>query len=430
LLTPLERDAPLCLYTSTAAPAPPTPTLDGDLQTQVLIVGAGYTGLSAALHLAERGIATVVLEAHEPGWGAAGRNGGQINAGLKHEPDEVERDLGPVHGPRLVRLAGAAAEQLFRLIARLRIDCEARREGTLRAAYRHADVATLEASVAQWQRRGVHLELLNRAGVAAVTGTARYLAATVDTRGGSVNPLGLARGLAVAAIAAGARICGNSLVERLERTASGWRAYTTHGRVHAERLVLATDGYSDELWPGLRRSVVPIYSAIVASAPLKPAVAATALPGGGVLYESGDITVYYRRDRENRLLMGGRGRQRPMAGHADVAHLTRYAAELWPALAGVDWTHRWNGQFALTPDFYPRLHQPYPDVFIALGYSGRGVALGVAVGAELAAVAAGGSIEALSLPVSDIAPIPFHAFWKVGVSARVLYGRLRSRFGA
>jgi len=425
-----ESDASGCLYSSTARPSVPAPVLRAEARTEVAVIGAGYTGLSAALHLAERGVATVVLEARDPGWGAAGRNGGQVNAGLKHEPNEVERDLGPIHGPRLVRLAGEAPEYLFKLIDRLQIDCEARREGTVRAVYRPRDLVALQDSVAQWRSRGVALELWNESRVAAVTGTRRYLAATFDPRGGSVNPLSLARGLAAAAIAAGTQIYGNSRACRLERVSSGWCVITSEGRVRADKLVLATDGYTDDLWPGLRTSIVPIYSAITASAPLQASIAASVLPGGGVVYESGDLTIYYRRDQANRLLMGGRGRQRPMSGRADAAHLVRYAERLWPALAGVEWTHLWNGQFALTPDFYPRFHTPAPNVFIALGYSGRGVALGTAVGAELAAAASGSPVEALALPVTDIVRIPFHTLWKVGVGARVAYSRLRNRLGA
>jgi len=120
--TPLELDEPRCLYVATARPAVLAPPLRTDARTEVAVVGAGYTGLSTALHLAERGVQVTLLEAHEPGWGAAGRNGGQVNAGLKHEPEEVERDLGEVYGPRLVRLAGEAPAYLFELIARLGIE--------------------------------------------------------------------------------------------------------------------------------------------------------------------------------------------------------------------------------------------------------------------------------------------------------------------
>jgi glycine/D-amino acid oxidase-like deaminating enzyme len=424
---PLRLDRPGDLYATTAIAAVPTPPLTKDRRVAVAIVGGGYTGLSTALHLAERGANVALVEAGEPGWGAAGRNGGQVNPGLKHEPDDVVRALGPVHGPRLVRLAGDAPDHLFSLVRRYGIECEVNRQGTLRAAYRQGDVAALETHVQQWRERGVAMELLDSAAAAAATGAMRYVAATRDPRGGAINPLSFARGLAAAAAERGATIHGDTRATRIERDGRGWRVTTPGGSLLADVLVLATDGYSDGLWPGLQRSFIPIYSSIVATEPLPETLARTILPAGEVVYESGNITVYFRRDRANRLLMGGRGRQGDIRGPADFVHLVRYAQRLWPELAGHRWTHGWNGQFALTPDFYPRLHSPAPQLLIALGYSGRGVALGTAMGSELAAAATGTPLAELALPLTPVTPIRFHRFWKIGVAARITLGRLQDR---
>ncbi len=426
---PLRLDRSLDLYPTTATPTVPTPAFSGERRVAVAVIGGGYTGLSTALHVAERGAEVALVEAGEPGWGAAGRNGGQVNPGLKHEPDEVERTLGPVHGPRLVQLAGGAPDYLFSLVERHGIDCEADRTATLRAAYRHTDVAALETHVEQWRARGVALELLDAARASAVTGTARYVAASRDPRGGSVNPLSLARGLARAALAKGAAIHGDSRATRIEREGRGWRITTPGGTLRSNVLVLATDGYSDRLWPGLAQSFVPVYSSIIATEPLPDALARTILPAGEVVYESGNVTVYYRRDRANRLLIGGRGRQQEARSPEEFAHLVKYARRLWPALGETRWTHWWNGQFALTPDFYPRLHSPAPNLLIALGYSGRGVALATAMGKELAAAATGMPLAELALPVSPVKPIPMHRFWRVGVAARIALGRLQDRLG-
>lgn len=427
--TPIELDAPHCLYPISACSSIPFPELTSEQRVEVLVVGGGYTGLSTALHLAERGRSVALLEAREPGFGAAGRNGGQVNAGLKFEPDLAERTLGPVFGPRLVAMALTAPRFLFALIDRLGIECEACRSGTLRVAYSARHVSALQASAEQWRRRGIPVESWSGDRVAAATGTGRYLAGIFDPQGGSLNPLGLARGLAKAAHSAGASIYASSPVVALRREENGWRAETPRSAVRADRVLIATDGYSNGLMPGLARSVIPIYSAIIATAPLSADLAGSLLPERQVVYESGNITVYYRRDAANRLLMGGRGPQRRALNREDYRHLMSYARHLWPALDRVGWTHWWNGQFALTPDFYPRLHMPQPGLFAMLGYSGRGLALSSAMGAELASVLEGAAPNSFPLPVTPMRAMPLHRFWRLGVNARVAYGRLVDRLG-
>lgn len=425
----LARDAPRCLYASTAPPAIPTPPLAADARTRIAVVGGGYTGLSAALHLAERGLEVVLLEAREPGWGAAGRNGGQVNAGLKHEPGTVLGELGAAAGGRLLSLASGAPDFLFGLIDRLGIACEAERGGTLRAAYNDSQALALERSVGAWRSLGVAMRPVDAAAMRAATGSARYSAGVLDPRGGSVNPLGLARGLAAAALRAGARLYGSTPALGLTRAGGGWTIATAGGTVRADSVLLATDGYTDGLWPGLRTSVVPVFSAIVATAPLPAALASSVMPTRAVVYETGAITAYYRRDAAGRLLMGGRGRQRQALEFSDYRHLVLYAERLWPDLARTEWTHWWNGQFALTPDFYPHFHSPAPNLYAALGYSGRGLALGTAIGRELASAAAGVPTAELAIPVTPIRPIALHRFWRLGVAARIALGRLSDALG-
>ncbi len=424
----LTHDLPSCLYLEGAPdPEPPTP-LANDARVQTLIIGGGYTGLSTALHLAERGHEVMLLEAREAGWGAAGRNGGQVNAGLKQEPDTVVRELGPVHGPRMVQIALNGPDFLFNLIQRLQIECGALRCGTLRAAYSKAHVDALKGAAEQWRRHGAPVEVWDRAQMAARTGTSRYVAGMCDPRGGAVQPLALARGLASAAKRAGARLCSQTQAIGLQSEAGRWSVRTPHAVVRAEQVLIATQAYSDNLWPGLRTSFVPAFSSIIATEPLTGEVAEQVLPGRQVVYESGNITAYFRRDGANRLLMGGRGVQRPALDLDSYRHLIRYAEALWPALRSVRWTHWWNGQLAMRPDYSPRFHRPAPGLFIMLGYA-RGVALGAAFGAELASVLSGASPDSFPLPVTPIEPIPLHRFWRLGIAARVLHGRVLDRLG-
>ena len=177
--------------------------------------------------------------------------------------------------------------------------------------------------------------LLNREQMREMTGTDRYLCAMLDSRGGDLHPLSYARGLARAAIAAGAAVHGETPALSLSREGAHWRIETPRGIVRAEKVLLATNGFTGDLWPGLRRSIVPVFSSITATAPLSDAVARAIMPTRPVLYESGHITVYYRIDAHNRLLMGGRGPMRWISKPADVAYLIRYAERLWPGLKGV-----------------------------------------------------------------------------------------------
>jgi glycine/D-amino acid oxidase-like deaminating enzyme len=422
------RPLPPSLYAETAIAAPDLPRLEGKARATVGVIGGGITGLSTALHLAERGIDVALVEAHQPGWGASGRNGGQVNPGLKPDPDDVERDFGEL-GQRMVRFSYAAPEALFRLVERHQLRCEARQAGTLRAATNAKTLSGLAKLAAQYERRGLSAQLLDAAAAAEATGTVRYTGILRDPTGGSVQPLGYARGLAKAATSAGARIFAASPATALRREAGGWRITTPNGVLSAERLVIGTNGYSDDLWPKLRRSVVPLFSGITATEKLPEAVAATIMPGGGVLYELGHITVYYRLDVEGRLLMGGRSASRDLAGPDAFGFLQDYARRLWPALTGVRWTHGWNGQLAMTPDHYPNLHEPEPDVLIALGYNGRGVAMATAMGGIIARRIAGEAPDTLDMPVTAITPMRLHALWPLAVQGTIAWGRLRDRLG-
>lgn len=406
----------------------PTPPLAGDVRADVVVVGGGLTGLSTALHLAEQGTRVVVLEAEEPGFGASGRNGGQVNPGLKFDPDTVVRDFGAELGGRMNALAGAAPSFVFDLIARLGIGCEARRNGTLRAAVRAKHAAAIRNTAAQWQRRGAPVEVLAGAALAAATGTDHYLAALLDRRGGDLQPLSYARGLARAAVRAGAAIYGGTRASSLVRNGAHWHVGTARGTATAAQVVLATNGYTDDLWPGLRRSIVPVHGAMAATAPLPEGLAGAILPGRAVLYESGAITVYYRVDSRGRLLFGGRGPQREISSITPLRHLLAYAEKLWPGLRGISWTHAWGGRLAMTRDQYPHIHEPAPGLIACLAYNGRGVAMATVMGAQIAKRLLRPAAD-FDMPITGIKPIGLHAAWPLAVRAAIARGRISDFLG-
>jgi glycine/D-amino acid oxidase-like deaminating enzyme len=416
------------LYQDTAEPAAPTPPLDGDVRTDVAVVGGGITGLSTALHLAEGGAAVVLLEAEEPGWGASGRNGGQVNPGLKHDPDAVERAFGRDLGGRMNAFAGAAPALVFDLIERHGIRCEGRRNGTLRAAVRSKHAAQVRATAEQLARRGAPVELLEGPSLERATGTARYRVAMLDRRGGDLNPLSYARGLARAALDAGAAVHGGTRALGMKRTGAHWRIETARGFVSAPQVVLATNGYTDDLWPNLRRTIVPLFGAIAATDALPDAIARGIMPSRAVLYESGTVTVYYRVDGGRRLLIGGRGPMREISSASAIPYLLAYARTLWPALAAAQWKYAWGGRLAMTPDQYLHIHEPAGGVTACLGYNGRGVAMATAMGAQLARRLMNPSFQ-FDMPITGMKLIRFHALWKLAVRAAIAHGRITDFLG-
>lgn len=420
---------PNAVYCETAHEWQGAAALEGERTVDFAIIGGGFTGLSTALHLAEAGCQVAVLEACEPGWGASGRNGGQLNPGLKFDPDEIVRQFGAERGTRMVEFGWSTTTFTQALIKRLGIDCDARQNGTLRAAANAHAAQLISRTLSQSERWGMPVEGLTGEKLAQLTGTQRYCQGMLDHRGGDLNPLKYVRGLARAVGQAGADIYPDSRALSLKRQGDGWEIHTARGRMRAGQVLIATNGYTDGLWPGLQQTVVPVYSAIAASEPLPAALAATILPGRQVVFETGRITVYYRIDSQGRLLMGGRGPMRPIDSAAPLGNLTDYARTLWPGLANLKWTHGWNGQVAITPDHHLHVHELAPGLMACLGYNGRGVALATAMGKVLADRMTGADRDAFPMPFSPGKPMRFHRFWPVGVQLAITTGRIRDRLG-
>jgi glycine/D-amino acid oxidase-like deaminating enzyme len=415
------------LWEETAIAAPATPPLDVSRKTDVLVIGAGYLGLSAALHLAEAGTDVIALEAEVPGWGASGRNGGQIIPGLKYDPDELEAMFGRERGARLWRFAGATADLVFDLVARHGLQAEAKRTAWVQGLHSAAAVDRAKRRAEQWQRRGAAVDYLGAKDAAALAGTGRYLGAFVDRRAGALHPLSYARELCRAALALKARVHSRNRVTALARSGRRWRAETSTGAtVEADTVIVAANAYVDGLIDGLAPSIVAANSLQIATAPLSPAQRRAILPGGEVLSDTRRIIRYWRLDRDGRLIMGGRGPYREPGPERDWAHLKRDVRDLFPDLRDVDFTHRWGGRVAIHPDYMPRLHRPAPGMLVAIGCQGRGIGWQTAMGGELARLAREPSYDPV-LPITPIAPIRFHRFKALGVTATIAAYRLLDR---
>lgn len=418
-------ELPPSLWAATAAPAPATAPLAGDHRADVVIIGAGYTGLSAALHLAEAGIDTVVLEARELGWGASGRNGGQIIPGTKYTSEELISRFGPEKGPPLAAFAERTADLVFDIVARHGIDCDAARTGWIRAAHSQAALDMLGPQAEALTARGEPVALLDRKEAARLLGTDSYVGGLLDRRGGRLQPLSYARGLARAAQRLGARLHTRSPARGLRPNGAAWEIATPGGSLHARRVLLATNAYTDDLWPGLRRSVIPVYSVQVATEPLPPHIRQSILPQGHVVSDMRRLLLYFRLDAAGRLIFGGRGSLRESSMDGSFAFAERQMRRLFPAAAGLPRQYAWAGQVALTLDVLPHVWDLAPGLTAALGYNGRGVGMASALGKAVARYIAEDNTDALPFPREKLRTIPFHRLRTPMLAAATQYYRLR-----
>ena len=413
------------LWVKTCAPLAPLPQLATEARAEIAIIGAGYTGLSAALHAASAGRDVVVLEAGEIGEGGSGLNGGQVIAGLKHDPEALEQLYGEQTGARLAVCAGSAPDLVFDLIKQYGIDCDAVRTGWLQLAVSERQLPGLERRAAQWRSRGADVAVLSARDAADLTGTARYCGGWIDRRGGTVQPLAYLRGLTRACQGHGVHLFARSPAMRLTRHGGVWRIDTARGAVAAQTVIVATDAYTDRGFDQLRRTVVAVPSIQVATAPLPPDLRARILPRGHSVSDTQRILRYFRLDAAGRFVLGTRGSYEDIPAPTNTPTHERALRELYPELAAVPIECRWGGFVAMTRDGIPHLHEPEPGLLAGLGYNGRGVAMATTLGRLLARRALGEPAGNLDFPFTPIRPIRLHSLSRMGARAAIRYLQTR-----
>ena len=368
-------------YAASAVPLAPFAPLDGDTRADVCIIGGGYTGLSAALHLAEAGADVLVVEAQRVGFGASGRNGGQAGSGQRQSQQWLERRVGMDAARALWDLAVDGKATLQDLITRHGID----------AAYRPG-VVHCSRTPAEWdddQREVEHLSQhygyrsvknLDRTELAALIGTEAYTGGTLDLGAGHLHPLRLSLGLAQAAAKAGARIVEGTLVTDLTPGAPNL-VRTATGTISADHVILAMNGYGGDLAPEVAAHVLPINNYIIATEPLGDRVP---LAEDVAANDSRCVVNYWRMSEDGRLLFGG-GESYGHRFPRDIAAKVRPAlAQVYPQLADVPIDYAWGGTLAVTSHRLPHVARVTPTILSAAGYSGHGVILAVMAGRVLA----------------------------------------------
>ncbi len=387
----------------------PTSTLEGDSHVDLVILGGGFTGCSAALHAAELGMTTCLLEAASVGYGGSGRNVGLVNAGLWMPPDLVEEKIGQDAGLRLNTMLGAAPDLVFELIEKHKIACEPVRNGTLHCAHSVKGLMEIDDRYSQLLRRGAPVSRLDDRQTASKTGSHQFLGALHDARAGTIQPLAYCVGLARAAQRAGAQIYTNSAAISIERKDDKWHVQTANGLVVAQAMLMATNAYHANITGVLSPNYIPVHYFQLATQPLSADEAASVLPGGQGCWDTATVMSSFRMDATGRLIVGAIGSLGHMASHIHKRWARLKLKQLYPALGSARLENAWHGRIAMTSDHLPKIVSMGPNALSIFGYSGRGIGPGTLFGATAAAFLAEGDEDVLPIRVVGSHPERFSA---------------------
>jgi glycine/D-amino acid oxidase-like deaminating enzyme len=426
--TPLDDPAALpAAYLRASVPPPDAPPFAGETTTEVAIIGGGFSGLSAALHLAERGVGVTLLEARGLGTGGSGRAFGQVVPYAKHGEPHILRHFGDMQGNRIIEALARGPALVWALIDRHGIACDDVRSGLIFAAHNGAGHAGLKARAAYWQARGAPVEMLDPGRTAALIGSDRYATALIDRRGGHINPLAYAYGLAHAAARAGVQLHAHSRVTALTREGAGWHLGTVGGSLRADWIVICAGAYADDLWPGLRRSVVPIRAHQLVTAPLSANLRRSILPEGQSVTDTRRLYSGARMLPDGRLHLSvdGEGFARSAATFSTKAAVR--ARGLFPQLGDITFEEAWTGWVDMSADQYPHLHRLADTAWAIIGLSGRGIAFATLLGRDVSRRILDGEGADVFMPVTPLKPIAIRPFAAPLIGALMAWYRLRDR---
>lgn len=423
--SPIPSNPASALWAHTAPKSAPHAPLTDHVKSDVTIIGAGFTGLRAALHLAEAGTRVTVLDAGDVAFGASGRSGGQVNPMLPFNgPTELQKILGSTYFERLTDTSLKSADALFDLIKTYQIDCQARQYGWLRVCHNARALAAARTGLAEWNKYGANMQVVTGDALTAMAGTNAYSSGVITPKGGAVQPRSLTIGLANAAKGRGARIHGQSAVTDLTKVGGKWVAKTARGSVTSDWVIVATNGYSDSLIPNLAPSIIPVTTIQIATDPLPQETIGSVLSQGHTISDSRRVIMYARREPDDRMVYGSCGTVGRNGEIGGFDWLQRDAERVFPQLKGVAWTYRWGGRIALTEDHLPHLHEPQPGLVVGLGYNGRGVAMSHVMGRVLAERVLGADAGALAFPVTDVKPMAFRRIKGTVLGTAIWFMRL------
>ena len=422
---------PPSVYADQVAPLPPFPPLQGEIRADVCVVGGGYTGLSAALHLAQAGYNVALLEAHRVGFGASGRNGGQLGSGQRLDVEELEKIAGTEGAQTLWAMAEDAKRLTRDLAARAGVPV---RDGVAHAFRKPAELDAARHHIDHLARHYSYdrIEAFDAEAFRALVPSPAYCGGELDHGAGHLNPLALALGMARLAQQAGAQIFEMSYAQSITHaaTASGKSTVQTdQGRVICDHVILAGNGYLGDLSGKVAARVMPLNNFIIATAPLGDR-AAQALTRDIAVHDTKFVVNYWRLDEDGRLIFGG-GENVSYRFPADIAAKVRKPlAQIYPALADIPFTHAWGGTLAITMNRLPCFIRPAPNALSASGFSGHGVALATLAGKQMADAVAGQAQGFNTMAALPSPPFPGGSMlrWPLLVAGMSWYA-MRDRLG-
>ncbi|MBP1857472.1 NAD(P)/FAD-dependent oxidoreductase [Rhizobium herbae] len=419
-----ERTLPN-LWHATAPAAPDTRPLSADISVDVAVIGGGFTGLSAALHLAEKGVTVAVAEAKMIGFGGSGRNVGLVNAGMWTKPEDLIATLGAEVGTRLLTELGDGPSLVYQLVEKHGISCEAVRNGTLHLAVGPEGLKDIQDRERQWKAFGAPVEVVGADRAGELTGAPGFAGALLDRRAGTIQPLAYARGLARAALAAGAQIYTETPLRSAERKGDLWKLTVGGGTISARSVIVATNAYGDMLsrtpWTSYTQELTILPYFQFATNPLSDNIARSILPERQGCWDTGLVMTSFRMDQQNRLIFGSVGRLDALAEGTHRGFAERSLRKLFPAIGDFRFEYWWDGRIGMTTNNLPQMHVMAPNVFSISGYNGRGIAPGTVFGRALANHVTG-EPNALPLAETALTPDPWRnlksAFYHAGAQAK------------
>lgn len=358
--------------------------LNKDMSVDTVIIGGGFTGVSCALRMAEKGYNVVLLEADSIGYGGSGRNVGLVNAGLWMEPEKVESAMGEKAGIKLNQLLSRGPELVFENINNYNINCELTQTGTLHCAHSKNGLENLKSRLRQYKSRGTKVDLLSKAETAIKIGSSVYHGALHLHEAGTVQPLAYVRGLARAAIAAGVSIHQETPVTAIERKAESWHISTAEYNIKSDAIVIATNAYHQ----GINSAPAPIYTPVnyfqTATKPLPSDVLKKILPERQGCWDTAMIMSSVRCDQAGRLIIGSVGSLNLPSGAIHYNWAQHRLKTLFPFIHDIGFEHAWQGRIAYSNDHLPHITEFGPNAISIFGYSGRGIGPGTVFGQSAA----------------------------------------------